>query len=214
MDEQTVRRIFEPFFSTKKEKGGTGLGLAVVYGIVSQHGGWIDVDSAPGAGTSFKVFIPAVLVEAGDEEGRQEPAAELRGRGERVLLVEDEEAVRALANRMLSENGYEVYAAAGAEEATKIFEREHGEFDIVFCDVVLPGEDGVELVERLKRRRPSLKVLFASGYGGGETNRAVIEQKGYAFMQKPYSLTSLMRALRDVLSDGGRGTVSGRVQGR
>ena len=201
MDKQTLSHIFDPFFSTKSGKEGTGLGLSVVYGIVSQHGGWIDADSSPGRGAVFRVFIPAMPMEREQEPGVQGLVEDLKGNGERVLLVEDESAVRALANRLLSEHGYQVYAAGDADEAGSIFEKEKGDFDLVFSDVVLPGEDGISFVGRLRRQRPELRVLLASGYSGDETNRVEIEQHGYRFMQKPYSLKVLMKTIKDVLGD-------------
>jgi len=201
MDPKTQSHIFDPFFSTKEGREGTGLGLSVVYGIVSQHGGWIDVDSSPGRGTIFRIFIPALPLEQELERPGMEMEQELNGHGERVLLVEDEDAVRALANRLLSEHGYRVYAAATAEEAGRIFQREQGQFDLLFSDVVLPGEDGVSLVSRLKNEHPGLRVLLASGYSGEETNRLQIEEEGINFIQKPYSLKGLMGAVRDMMKE-------------
>lgn len=200
MDRATMNHIFDPFFSTKKGAQGTGLGLSVVYGIVSQHDGWIHVDSSPGKGTKFRVFIPAAQHKVVAGPQRETSIDELRGHGERVLLVEDEEAVRGLANRLLSENGYQVYAAADVEEADRIFTREDGDFDLVFSDIVLPGEDGVSFVGRLRRSNPDLPVLLASGYSGDETRRTEIENQGLHVMQKPYSLVNVMRAIREILN--------------
>ena len=201
MDKKTLSHIFDPFFSTKGGGEGTGLGLSVVYGIVSQHQGWIDVDSSPGRGTAFRVFVPAIPLERERDLTIQDSVDDLEGKGERVLLVEDEDAVRALANRLLSEHGYEVYAASDADEADRIFTKERGDFDLVFSDVVLPGEDGISFVGRLRRRKPELRVLLASGYSGDENNRIDIEKHGYYFMQKPYSLSDLMKVVKDILSN-------------
>ncbi len=201
MAKHTLSHIFDPFFSTKSGGEGTGLGLSVVYGIISQHGGWIDVDSAPGRGSVFRVFIPAMRLEQKHVGEKQELVEDLEGHGERVLLVEDEDAVRALANRLLSEHGYQVYAASDVEEADRIFEREKGEFDLVFSDVVLPGEDGISFVGRLRKQKPGLRVLLASGYSGDETNRLEIERQGFHFMQKPYSLKELMVVVNKMLTE-------------
>ena len=199
--ENIIERIFEPFFSTKEVDQGTGLGLAVAYGITEQHGGWIDVDSEEGVGSTFKICLPVVPAEPEKVEEAETPMEEFRGSGERILVVEDEEGVRNLVNKMLSRSGFEVLVAADAREALAIFEREQGGVDLVFSDVVLPGENGVLLAERLLKAEPGLPVLLASGYHEDEY-RKEIDARGYRFLQKPYSLPELMQSIKELLDHG------------
>ncbi len=198
IDANVIDRIFEPFFSTKKMDQGTGLGLAVAYGITEQHGGWIDVESEEGKGSTFKICLPVVPAEPERVEEEQVAVGELRGGGERILVVEDEEGVRSLVDKMLTRSGYEVLSAADAREAFAIFEQQEEPVDLLFSDVVLPGENGVLLAERLLAARPGLPVLLASGYHEDEYRREIDEQ-GYRFLQKPYSLPELMQAIRELL---------------
>ena len=195
MDAETLSHIFEPFFSTKGA-GGTGLGLSVVYGIITQHGGWIDVESELGQGSTFRVLFPAIEVAAAP--GRVEETTEnlIRGRGERILLVEDDADIRKMAKKILMDNGYEVTPAADAESAMEAFDQEEGRFDLIFTDVVLPGKDGVWLVEQLHGRDPELPVLLASGYSGTQTLGA-IGDLGYPMLRKPYPLLKLLREINN-----------------
>lgn len=204
MDKSTKARIFDPFFSTKSVGAGTGLGLSVVYGIIEQHGGWVEVESSPDQGSTFRVFLPVAL-EAIDEKSPELPAArvDLTGRGEKVLLVEDEETVRKLGTRMLAESGYEVRAAASAEEARLMFKAANGDFDLLFSDVILPNVTGVDLATELTAKKPELKVVLASGYTGEVIDVADIEARGYYFLQKPYSLKDLKLVLRRLLEEDG-----------
>lgn len=197
MDKEILQRIFEPFFSTKEV--GTGLGLSVVYGIVKEHEGWINVYSEPGQGSTFKVYLPAFYVEPEDETEETVSLQELRGRGERILLVEDEEGVREFVRRALSENGYVVFEATSAEEALDIFERAKGRFRLVFSDVVLPDESGLQLVDQLLFRKPELRVLLSSGYADQKSQWPVICERGFRFLQKPYALPDLLRAIREAV---------------
>lgn len=201
MDTETLSHIFEPFFSTKGASRGTGLGLSVVYGIVSQHEGWIEVKSTPGSGTTCDVFLPAVLSGESIDETETLARENLQGQGEKILLVEDDDAVRSLAGKMLDQNCYTVVAAASAEEALRIFEESGGDFHLVFSDVILPRESGVELVDRLLEQKPGLKVLLASGYSD-VTWQKEIGERGYAFLQKPYSLQCVLRTLSELLREG------------
>ncbi len=164
MDQGTIEHIFEPFFSTKESKEGTGLGLSVVYGIVREHEGWVEVESEPGRGSAFHLYFPESEAPVADAGDREEKSPGGRHAGAAILLVEDEEPLRAVANKMLSHHGFRVYAAADAEEALALFEREDVDFQLAFCDVVLPGANGVELAARLQEKKPSLKIILASGY--------------------------------------------------
>jgi len=197
MDEEIMQRIFEPFFTTKK--AGAGLGLSVVYGIVKQHEGWIDVYSEPGQGSTFKVYLPALTIKPEDEIEETISLQDLQGSGERILLVEDEEDVREFLARVLRENGYVVFGSANAKEAIDIFETEKGEFHLVFTDVVLPDSDGLQLVDQLLSRNPQLGVLLNSGYTDDRSQWPVIRERGFPFLQKPYALARLLQATRDAM---------------
>jgi CheY-like chemotaxis protein len=197
IDEETLPHIFEPFYTTKDAGKGTGLGLAVVYGIVTQHAGWITVKSTPGVGTTFKTFLPT----SGEEEGHEteEWAAKKRpkGNGERVLLVEDERRVREVTKRAVIEGGYKVFDAEDARTAIELFEKEDGEFDLILSDVVLSDFNGVELAKELTSRNPNLKVLLTSGYVDDKSNWEVIDRMGFRFLQKPYSIDDLLSAVKN-----------------
>ena len=205
IEKALLGRIFDPFFTTKGPGVGTGLGLSTVYGIVKQHEGWVEVESEIRRGTTFRIYLPAVseLPEADVE--RKALGEELRGSGERILLVEDEEEVRRLGARILSENGYSVVEAADAEEALGAFEKEGRSFDLVFSDVVLPDRSGPELVDRILSLKPELKVLFTSGYADHKSQWPVIQGEGFPFLQKPYSPLDLLQACHDVLRAGPAG---------
>jgi len=199
MDEAVLQHLFEPFFTTKEAGKGTGLGLAVVYGIIAQHGGWVSVESQRERGSIFRTYLPAALVNL-EEEGEEEIALEwLQGNQERVLLVEDEKSVCGALRRALVENGYTVWDAPGAAEAMQIYEQEKGQIDLLFSDVVLPGESGIQLAERLRARQPNLPILLSSGYTDRDASWAAIEEKGFRFLQKPYNITTLLRAIKETL---------------
>jgi PAS domain S-box-containing protein len=203
MDKEVIQHIFEPFFTTKGPGKGTGLGLSVVYGIVKQHEGWINVYSEPGRGSVFKVYLPASFVESKDEAKEEVISIQdCHGKGERILLVEDDAGIREFAKRVLFESGYVGFEAANAEEALSIFGKEKGEFHLVFSDVVLPEKSGLQLVEQLLCRKPELKVLLTSGYTDQKSQWPIIREKGYRFIQKPYSLTDLLRVVREVIEQG------------
>ena len=202
IDPAIMDRIFDPFFTTKGLGVGTGLGLSVVYGIVKQHEGWITMESAPEDGALFEVYLPAISIEP--EEDPQNASVSLeafRGSGERILVVEDEKVIRDLSAEVLSQSGYAVFAAANAQEALELFEKEGGNFALLFCDVVLPDGRGPELSEQLLKRNPGLRVLFTSGYMNGESDWQAIRERGYPFLQKPYPMSDFLRAVRDVLKN-------------
>ncbi|HHL39910.1 MAG TPA: PAS domain S-box protein [Deltaproteobacteria bacterium] len=203
MDRETVEHIFEPFFTTKSDEKGTGLGLSVVYGIMKEHGGWVDVASRPGGGTIFRLYFPARAERrsAGTREGgRRSELAGLRGNGECVLLVEDEESVRNYTAKALRENGYRVLAVSKASEAADAFDRDDELFDLVLSDVVLPDMTGLELVEELSSKRPGIGILLTSGYSAtSEPSLIAMEKKGYSFLAKPFTLPKLLKAVKDSL---------------
>ncbi|TET45566.1 hybrid sensor histidine kinase/response regulator [candidate division TA06 bacterium] len=201
MDSATIAHIFDPFFTTKGSKG-SGLGLSVVYGIIKQHEGWITVESRPDKGSTFRVYLPATSERVGRQKEETDLVKEYQGNGEEILVVEDEKVVRLLTETIFRENGYVVFAAGNAREAFEIFEKEDGNFRMIFSDVVLPDESGVRLVDRLTVANPSLHVLLASGYTADAVDLQTIEEKGYRFLKKPYSLVELLQTTRELLDKG------------
>jgi len=198
MDESTQAHLFEPFFTTKEVGKGTGLGLATVYGIVKQSGGYIWVYSEPGRGTMVKVYLPRVPGAAEPPLPAPEPPA-LRGGHETVLLVEDAAPVRTLARRSLEACGYTVLDAADGPSAIELSARHAGAIAVLVTDVVMPGMSGRELAERLAPTRPEMKVLYTSGYTDDAMVRQGVLNAGVAFLQKPFVPDSLARKVRDVL---------------
>ncbi|MBM4322940.1 MAG: response regulator [Deltaproteobacteria bacterium] len=200
MDKEIIQHIFEPFFTTKGVGKGTGLGLSVVYGIVKQHEGWINVYSEPGQGSIFKVYLPVSSEETKYETKREVISIQdFQGKGERILLVEDDSGIREFVNKVLTKSGYEVLEASNTQEALDISEKESGGLALVFSDVVLPDKSGLQLAEELLLRKPTLKVLLTSGYTDQKSQWSVIKEKGYCFIQKPYNLNDLLRVVREVL---------------
>jgi two-component system cell cycle sensor histidine kinase/response regulator CckA len=200
MDQETAAHIFEPFFTTKER--GTGLGLAVVYGIVKQHEGWIEVRSTRGEGSTFAVHLPLFAVDATEAPEDERSLVGLQGQGERILLVEDEGPVRSVATAMLQRHGYVVTAVETAEQALDVFEWANGTFDLVFSDVVLPGLSGFQLADRLLSRRPGLPILLSSGYLGEGVEWPILQERGFHFLQKPYAVWDLLDAIQEVLANG------------
>ena len=196
MDAATQARIFEPFFTTKPKEKGTGLGLSTVFGIVHQAGGGIAVESAPGAGTTFKVYLPHVEGEVNGERG---PSAEAHHGTETILLVEDDEQVRTVARNILHRHGYHVIEAASPSDAIERCEHYDGVIHLLLTDVVMPHISGPELAKRLEPLRPEMKVLFMSGYTDDAVVRHGVQTSRLALLQKPLSPTSLAHKVREVL---------------
>ncbi len=191
--------VFEPFYRHDDRTGDAGMGLSVVYGVIIQHDGWIDVDSIPGMGTTFTIFLPAVNNVQAYVEPESTDAVYARSNGERILLVEDDDAVREITGKMLRDSGYEVVGAHDAAEAFARFASEKGDFQLVFSDVVLPGENGVALVDNLRSHKPELAVLLASGYADTTVDWNTVQARGYRFMQKPYVMPELLKTIRELL---------------
>ena len=202
MDAETQARIFDPFFTTKGAEGGTGLGLATVDGILKQTGGSIWVESAPGWGAQFKVFLPRLEERAEVETPVPEPGmalAEMPGGTETILLVEDEAALRALTLELLESLGYTVLEARYSAEALETSARYEGTIDLVLTDVVMPGIGGPELAARIAEARPETRVLFVSGYAEDEEIRRRLADAHVGFLQKPFTFEELARELRRLL---------------
>ncbi len=198
MNEDMVSKVFDPFYSTKERGKGTGLGLATVHGIVQQHNGWIDVRSAPGEGTTFKLYFPR-SERPGESSSVTSEGELIIGGSETVLVVEDEEMVRELVCMLLQEKGYTVIEAEDGEDALHRLEQDEVQIDLLLTDVVMPKMGGRELYRTLKAARPGLKVLFVSGYTGGLVDQDDLSEPGAAFLAKPFSADSLPRKVREVL---------------
>ena len=200
MDEEVLSHVFDPFFTTKGQGQGTGLGLATLFGIVKQAGGYVWAHSEPGDGSRFDVFIPRVESGGRTTAPATDGAAPRRGgRGETILLVEDEAPVRTLARRVLEKNGYRILEAEDPAAALALVERHDGPIDLLFTDVVMPGMSGGELAERLRATRPDLPTLFTSGYTEDEVVRRGVSAGEAAFMEKPFTPDELLRQIRQVL---------------
>jgi CheY-like chemotaxis protein len=202
MTSEVQARIFEPFFTTKENDKGTGLGLSMVFGIVKQADGHVGVYSEPGVGTSFKVYLPRVEEEASPAESRPERGT-ASGGAETVLLVEDEDAVRALTRIVLEGQGYFVLEASDGAEALAVAGRHEGPIHLLLADVVMPVMGGRQLAERLLASHHELKVLFQSGYTDDAVVRHGILHEKVHFLQKPYSPAALAAKVREVLDSSG-----------
>jgi two-component system cell cycle sensor histidine kinase/response regulator CckA len=218
--EAILDKIFDPFFSTKEVGKGTGLGLSTVYGIIKQTGGFIYVDSVLREGTTFRIFLPRHIASA--EEAATERAAEaevpavtnvlaaadqvkraasadLTGQGT-ILLVEDEEGLRALNARGLASRGYTVLEAGNGLEAIDLLEKFDAQVDLVVSDVVMPEMDGPTLARELRRRNPDLKIIFVSGYAEDAFQKHLPDHGQYAFLPKPFTLKQLVAAVKETLA--------------
>jgi CheY-like chemotaxis protein len=198
MDEETLSHIFEPFFTTKKEGEGTGLGLAMVHGIVRQSGGHVYAYSEPGKGTTIKVYIPKTDEIAESEKEEKEPAAPPKGT-ETILLAEDEKQVRDFAKRVLENNGYRVLEAADGEEALRVLRSHRGAIQLLMTDVVMPKMNGPELAAHAADMRPDITVIYLSGYAESAITRNGVLEPGTVFLQKPVTVKALSRKVREVL---------------
>ena len=199
MDERTRERAFEPFFTTKAEGKGTGFGLATVYGVVKQNDGFIDIHSEPGHGTTVKLYIPRAQADEMAQPAAASNPAPSRGH-ETVLLVEDQNQLREIAREMLEDLGYTVLVAASPGDALTLCEEHTGEIHLLFTDVVMPNMNGKELAGRVQTLKPGIRTLFTSGYTADTIAHRGVLAAGIWFLEKPFSMDSLARKVREVLS--------------
>jgi two-component system cell cycle sensor histidine kinase/response regulator CckA len=197
MDAETTTRVFEPFFTTKETGKGTGLGLATVYGIVKQHGGFIHLYSEPGKGTTFRIYIPAGGAAAEPRGARRDE--QIPKGTETILLAEDNEGLREAAKEMLERLGYRVVPASNGTEAVQIFTDNPGQFDLIILDVVMPKMTGPAAFSQMTAVRPDLRFIFSSGYTAEGASLTPMTQQGASILQKPYSLKSLAQTVRAIL---------------
>ena len=210
MSQDVIAKIFEPFFTTKELGKGTGLGLSTVYGIVKQTEGYIYPVSTVGVGTTFKIFLPRHVPnenEVASKVAIAAPARDLTGQ-ERILLVEDEESVRAFSARALRATGYEVFEADGGEEALEVLEDIDFKIDLMISDVVMPEMDGPSLLKHVRKQMPDLKVIFVSGYAEESVRRDIEDDQSVDFLPKPYSLDQINSKVKEVLQRLGKGEVN------
>jgi len=200
MDKETVEHIFEPFFTTKEIGKGTGLGLAMVYGIVKSHGGYIMCYSEPGEGTTFKVYLPIIRQEGVEQEKeRKEEEEEIRGGSEVILLVDDEKDILKIGKEMLGRFGYKVITAQSGEEAIEIIRKMDTFPDLAILDLSMPGMGGHRCLEKLLEMDPELKIIIASGYSANGTVKKTLDSGAAGFIGKPYRLQDMLRKVRKVL---------------
>jgi two-component system cell cycle sensor histidine kinase/response regulator CckA len=199
MDKETLEHIFEPFYTTKGVGEGTGLGLAMVYGIVQQHGGHIECYSEPGEGTTFKIYFPAIVSneEPGDKTARPMP----RGGSETILLVDDENMIRDLCSRILTKSGYSVIAAPNGKEALEAYQQRGGEISLVILDLIMPEMSGKQCLDGLLSLDPAVKVVIASGYSADGTTKDALAAGAKGFVNKPYDIREVLEVVRSVLDD-------------
>ncbi len=198
MDEATRRKIFEPFFTTKESGKGTGLGLSTVYGIVQQSGGGTTVYSEAGKGTTIKVFLPRI---APGKQQRSERIDPVHRGSETILVIEDEQEIRQVAEIMLERRGYNVISADSGANAIEVLKEHAGTIDLVLSDVVMPGSSGPESMRRIRAMQPGIKVLYMSGYAADLIARHGIDEDPRHFVTKPFTLAELSRAVRTTLDD-------------
>ena len=200
IEEKNIDKIFDPFFTTKGMAKGTGMGLSVVYGIIKKHRGWINVESQPGQGTKFLIDFPAIDGETTDEEEKKIHIDQLSGDGESILFIEDNPDVIKVGRIILQDNGYNVESATNASEALEKFKSKKDRYNLIISDVVLPDKTGLELVELIKNIKNDIPVILCSGYTDEQSKRQEIYERGYKFIQKPFNIEEMLRAIKSSLS--------------
>lgn len=199
MDKQTLEHIFEPFFTTKKKGGGTGLGLAMVYGIVKNHGGHITCNSAPGQGTTFRVYFPAIEEPSLDQPQRHTESEQFPQGNETILLVDDEDYLRDLGRRLLTRFGYTVLTAPDGETAVQIYGEHAAQIALVILDLIMPGIGGKNCLDQILEKDPSARVIIASGYSVDGSTQKELEAKARGFIGKPFELQQMLNIVRNTL---------------
>ncbi len=200
MDKKILQHIFEPFYTNKISGTGTGLGLAVVYGIVKNHNGWIKVTSEIGKGSTFKIYIPSIQEKTKEELSETVLIEELNGQNKRILVVEDEKRVLEFAVKGLNRSGYKAFPATNAKEAETTFKKENGDFHLIFSDIDLPDKNGLELVKELQSQKPELKVLLSSGYPDYESRWPKISKMQFPLLVKPFALGELLYSVQEIMA--------------
>jgi len=199
MDKETLEHIFEPFYTTKGAGEGTGLGLAMVYGIVKQHHGYITCYSEPETGTTFKIYFPALVSEPQVEDALSKPVP--RGGSETILLVDDEEVIRNLGERLLTESGYRVLTAVNGKKALEIYGPSRKEISLVILDLMMPEMGGKQCLNEILKIDPKARVLIASGYTVNGPTRGALAAGAKGFVNKPYDMRELLTTVREVLDN-------------
>lgn len=201
MDEETVEHIFEPFFTTKKQGRGTGLGLSMVYGIVKSHGGYIMCYSELGCGTTFKIYLPALEAKISEEDVQGIDGIDIKRGNETILIVDDEEIVRSLAEQLLKKFGYKILTAQRGEECLEIYRKRGAEISLIILDLIMPGMGGKRCLEEILKLDPCARVIIASGYSANGPVRDLLNQGARAFVRKPFVLKELLGKVREVLDE-------------
>lgn len=200
ISKQNILHIFEPFFTTKRNGSSSGLGLSVVYAIIKDHKGWINVTSEEGVKTTFEIYFPVLTAIAEKSTETKVTPEERKNKGERILLIEDDATVRLSTRMALAKEGYDVLEAENSVEALRIFHEEDGNFHLVFSDLVLPDQNGLKIIKILKKLNPGLKAILNSGYIDKNIDRTEIEQSGIIFLNKPYDIEVVLTTISDLLN--------------
>jgi CheY-like chemotaxis protein len=199
MNEDVRARIFDPFFTTKEHGKGTGLGLAVVHGIMQAHHGFINVESSPGQGTVFHLYMPVLAVTQNVQESRETVETRVRRGTETILLVEDEELFLDMLSMVLESQGYTIIKAGNGKQAVKLYKENQQKIDLVVTDMGLPEMTGKDEFRELKKINPGVKVILASGFLEPETKTELFQAGAKSFIQKPYNADAILATIREVL---------------
>ncbi|MBI4774124.1 MAG: response regulator [Deltaproteobacteria bacterium] len=199
MDKETLEHMYDPFYTTKEVGKGTGMGLAMVYGIVKNHGGYIGCYSEPNQGTSFKIYLPKLKKQNYPAPDEDQPVQESAKGEETILIVDDEPALRDIAARILIRNGYQVFQAESGEAALELYQESPRRFDLVVLDIGMPGMGGLRCLERLRQIDPNSRVIIASGYSKNGPVSKSAGSRAAGYVSKPFTKAELLRAVRQVL---------------